>query len=103
MLGDASTSPAQDAKRPGLVQNDPESVLVAKLDLPPLIKQEHSILVECTYDLGQINHISHIFEQSLRNNKSPCQRLLRLLYHDLCQHSLQILHIIVFVPSNRAS
>ena len=55
-----------------------------------------------TYNLGQVNHIPNIFEQSLGNDESPCQRLLRLLNHHLLKHPLQILHIIVFVPSNRA-
>ena len=57
---------------------------------------------ELTYNLGQVNHVPHIFEQPLCNDESPRQRLLRLLNHNLFQHSLQILRIVMFVPPNRA-
>ena len=57
---------------------------------------------ELTYDLRQVNHVSHIFEKAFRDDESPRQWLLRLLRHYFFQHSLQILQIIVFVPPNRA-
>jgi hypothetical protein len=55
-----------------------------------------------TYQLRQVNHISNVLKQPLCDDESPGQRLLRLLLDDLFQHVLQVFHIIVLVPPNRA-
>src|SRR4051794_31914956 len=54
-----------------------------------------------TDNFRQINHITNILKQALRDNEPPRQRLLRLLFRDFRQNSLQVLHIIVFIPSYR--
>ena len=55
-----------------------------------------------SHNLWQVDHIPHILRQRLRDDESPHQRLLRLLPDHLGQHALQVLHVIVLVPSHRA-
>ena len=54
-----------------------------------------------TDNFRQINHITNILKQALSDNEPPRQRLLRLLFRDFRQNPLQVLHIIVLIPSDR--
>lgn len=56
-----------------------------------------------TYNFRQVDHVTVGFKQALRDDEPPRQRLLRLLLGDLGQHPLQILHVIVLIPSHRTA
>lgn len=55
-----------------------------------------------TYQLGEIDDIANVFKQALGNDEAPRQRFLRLLLDNLLKHILQIVHVIMFKPSDRA-
>jgi len=55
-----------------------------------------------TYDFRQIYTIADVLEQALSDDEAPSQRFPCLLLHNLLQHPLQILHIVMFIPANRA-
>lgn len=53
-----------------------------------------------THDLRQVHHITIRLEKTFCNNEPPGQRLPSLFLGDLGEHPLQILHIIVLIPTN---
>lgn len=56
-----------------------------------------------TYDLGEVHHVSNVFEHALGDNESPRQLFLSLLLNDSLHYSLQVFHIIMLIPSDRTS
>lgn len=83
VLCDASTSPAQDAEGPGLVEDEAEFIFELEFDLAGVGQTRRSRLGMCATDnFRQINHITNILKQALSDNEPPRQRLLRLLFRD---------------------
>lgn len=56
-----------------------------------------------TYDFHQIHHVANVLEEAFGDDEAPRQGLLCLLLDHARQYVLEIPHVIVFVPSNRAA
>ena len=117
VLGDAAGGAAQDAVGPGFVEDEPEFVAVFELDLGGRFglegvytlekggeEEEGRCLVGCqSYHFGEVHSVANGLEETLSDDEFASQRLLRLFLRDFAQHSFQVLHVVVFVPSHRAS
>ncbi len=56
-----------------------------------------------THHPRQINLITNILKQTLRHDESSGEWFPRLLLHDTFQDTLQIIHIIMSIPSDGAA
>lgn len=103
-FGDAATGATEDAVGPGFVEDEAELVLELELDLGRWLVEYSCALRDMTrpqtYQLGEVHNISNVLEQALGDDESPRQWLLRLLLDNLAEHTLQIVHVVVFEPSD---
>jgi hypothetical protein len=100
VLCNASTGPAQDAEGPCLVKDEAEFVFELEFDLEGSVRRcIQGVEMFATDNFRQVNHITNILKQALGDNEPPRQRLLRLFFRNFRQNPLQVLHIIVLIPS----